>query len=85
MVTVNDLFEISGNKMMNDIQKSFIRRIYSPDIAESLCASIDVHEKADGLKRFVREYDEWYVNQLRWQATLLQNLRSTGCIIVIPV
>lgn len=85
MVTVKDLFEISGKKMVNDILKSAVRRDFQPYAAEGICAAIDGHEKADGLQQFVREYNEWYVNQLRWQATLLQNLRSTGCMIVVSV
>lgn len=85
MVTVKDLFEISGKKMANDILKSAVRRNFQPYTAEGICAAIDSHEKADGLQQFVREYNEWYVNQLRWQATLLQNFRSTGCMIVVSV
>ncbi len=74
MITIKDLFEISGNKMMNDIQKSFIRRTCTPDVAEEKCAIIDVHEKVDHFQRFVREYSEWLLNLQRIPTYVLQNL-----------
>ena len=36
MITIKDLFELTGDKMINDIQKSFIRRKYAPDVAEQV-------------------------------------------------
>lgn len=72
MITIKDLFELTGDKMINDIQKSFIRRKYAPDVAERMCVYIDRQEKAEHSLRFLNEYNEWYVNQLRNQVTLLQ-------------
>lgn len=45
MVIIKDIIEVSCNKMINDIQKSLIRRYCSPCVAENMCICIDVHEK----------------------------------------
>ena len=67
MITIKDLFELTGDKMINDIQKSFIRRNCAPDVAESMCVCIDRHEKAEHFLRFLNEHKEWLVNQHRQQ------------------
>lgn len=74
MNNIKDLFEVVGKRMVNDIQKSMIRQNYSPNVAESMCASIDAYEKVEHLNRLLAEYNEWIMNRLRIQAALLQNL-----------
>lgn len=61
------------NSEVNDIQKSFIRRKYSPDVAD-ICVSIDVHEKVEHFQRFVREYSEWLLNHQGIKMKVLHNL-----------
>jgi hypothetical protein len=73
MVGIEDIFEVSGNKMINDIQKSMIRRKDSPCVAENKCISIDVHEMTEHLLRFLKEYNEWLLYQQRLQAAVFQN------------
>ena len=70
MVTIKDLFEVTGNKMANDIQKSFIRRFYAPYVAENMCASIDAHEKAEHFQRLLNEYNEWMGRMNRFRTVM---------------
>jgi hypothetical protein len=79
----NVLLKIIGNRMMSDIQKSFIRCNYSSDVADSMCASIDGHEKEEHIKFLQEVCTEWRMNQLRQQTVLLQYFKSTDYIIVI--
>lgn len=72
MVSIKDILEVSVNKMINDIQKSMIRRNYSPCVAENMCISIDVHEKTEHYLRFLKEYNEWLLNQQRLLAAVFQ-------------
>lgn len=77
MVTLKDIYEVSCYNMINDIQQSMIRRYYSPCVAEDMCISIDVHEKVDHFSRFLKEYNEWLLNQQWLQAAVFQN--SISC------
>lgn len=72
MITTKDVCDIIGNKIANEEQKTIIRNIFPLQIAERMCDAIDGHEKAEHSLRFLNEYNEWYVNQLRNQVTLLQ-------------
>ena len=74
MITIKDLFELTGDKMINDIQKSFIRRKYAPDVAERMCVCIDRQEKAEHSLRFLNEYNEWLLNMQRQQQYIQQFL-----------
>lgn len=78
MVTVRDLFEISGKKMANDIVKSAVRGCIRPYTAEGICAAIDGRERAEHFLRFVKEYNEWMVNQQRQQLFMWQRLLGRG-------
>lgn len=78
MVTVRDLCEILGKKMVNDILKSAVRGSFHPYAAEGICATIDGHERAEHFLRFVKEYNEWMVNQQRQQLFMWQNLLDRG-------
>lgn len=72
MITTKDFCDIIGNKMINDILKSTVRNNFQPLVAERMCATIDGHERTEHFLRFLKEYNEWYVNQLRNQVALLQ-------------
>lgn len=78
MVTVRDLFEISGKMMANDILKSAIRSSFQPYAAEGICAGIEAHERAEHFQRFVKEYNEWMVYQQKQRLFIWQNLLGRG-------
>lgn len=67
MVTLKDLFEVSCDKMIDDIIKSAVRVNFQPSVAEGMCASVDGHERVEHFLRFLREYNEWLLNQQRLQ------------------
>jgi len=58
MITVQDLCNIVRNKISNDMQKTFIRKSFPPQIAERMCSAIDGQEKAEHFQRLLREYNE---------------------------
>lgn len=72
MVTIKDLFEVSSNKMINDIIKSAVRNNFQPSVAEEMCAAFDGHERVEHFLRFLKEYNEWLLNQQRLQVAVLQ-------------
>lgn len=78
MVTLRDLFEISGKKMANDILKSAIRGSINPYTAEGICSAIDGYERAEHFLRFVKEYNKWVVNQQRQRLFIWQSLLGRG-------
>ena len=78
MITMNDLLEISGKKMANDFLKSAVRGNCHPFAAEGICSAIDGHERAEHFLRFVKEYNEWMVNQQRTRLFIWQNLLRRG-------
>lgn len=51
MITVQDLYNIVGNKISNEMQKTIIRNSFPPQIAEQMCAAIEGQEKAEHLRR----------------------------------
>ena len=44
MITVQDLYNIVGNKIANETGKTIIRNSFPPQIAEQMCAAIDGQE-----------------------------------------
>ncbi len=76
MVTIQDLYNIVGNKISNELQKSIIRNNFPPQIAERMCAAIDGQERIEHFQRLLKEYNEWMVIQQRQQETVLQFLRE---------
>ena len=72
MVTLKDLFEVTGNKMINDILKSTVRNNFQPSVAEGMCATIDGNERNEHFLRFLKKYNEWQLNQQLLQAPVLQ-------------
>lgn len=47
MITVQDLFNIIGGKISNEMGKTIIRNSFPPQIAEQMCNAIDCNEKAE--------------------------------------
>jgi hypothetical protein len=76
MITVQDLYNIVGNKISHEMQKAIIRNNFPPQIAERMCAAIDAQEKTDHFRRLLMEYNEWLVNQQRQQEMVQRFLRE---------
>lgn len=58
MITIQDLYNIVGNKISNEIGKSIIRKNFPSQTAEQMCNAIDQHEAADHFQRFLTEWIE---------------------------
>ena len=65
MITIQDLYNIVGNKIANEAQKTLIRNNFPPQIADQMCNAIDGQEKAEHFQRLLQEYNEWLMNQQR--------------------
>ena len=74
MITVHDLYNIVGNKISNEMQKTIIRNSFPPQIAVRMCDAIDMQEKAEHFQRLLMEYNEWVVEHQRQQEAILQFL-----------
>ncbi len=67
MITIQDLYNIIGNKIANEAGKAIIRNNFPPQIAEQMCRAIDGQERDEHFQRLLREYNEWMLNQQRQQ------------------
>ena len=76
MITIQDLYNIVGNKIDNEAQKALIRNNFPPQIAKQMCDAIDGQEKAEHFQRLLREYNEWMQNQQRLQEMIVKFLRE---------
>ena len=76
MITIQDLYDIVGNKISNEMQKAIIRNNMPPQIAEKMCKAIDRHETTDHFQRFLKEYNEWLLNQQRQREAVQAFLRE---------
>ena len=76
MITMQDLYNIVGNKIANETGKAIIRNNFPPQIAEQMCRAIDGQERAEHFQRLLREYDEWMQNQQRQQEMVERSLRE---------
>ena len=76
MITLQDLYNIVGNKIANEAQKALIRNNFPPQIAEQMCNAIDGQERAENFQRLLREYNEWMQNQQRQQEAVQRFLRE---------
>lgn len=63
MITIQDLYNIVGNKIAKEAQKDLIRNNFPHDIAEQMCNVIDGQERAEHFQRLLRENNEWMQNQ----------------------
>ena len=57
MITIQDLYNIVGNKIANEAQKALIRKNFPPQIAEQMCNAIDGQERAEHFQRLLKEYN----------------------------
>ena len=76
MITIQDLYNIVGNKIANETGKAIIRNNFPPQIAEQMCRAIDGQERAEHFQRLLKEYNEWMQNQQRQQETVQRFLRE---------
>lgn len=76
MITKQDLCNIMGNKITNEMQKAIIRNNFPWQIAERMCSAIDGQEKAEHFIRLLNEYNEWMVQQQRQQEAVIEFLRQ---------
>lgn len=76
MITIQDLYNIVGNKIANETGKAIIRNNFPPQIAEQMCRAIDGQERAEHFQRLLREYNEWMENQQRQQEMVQRFLRE---------
>ena len=74
MITIQDLYNIVGNKIAIEAQKALIRNNFPPQIAEQMCNAIDGQERVEHLQRLLKEYSEWMQNQQ--QETVQRFLRE---------
>ena len=63
MITIQDLYNIVGNKIANETGKTIIRNNFPPQIAEQMCRAIDGQERAEHFQRLLNEYNEWLMQQ----------------------
>lgn len=64
----HEIWNIIQSKIGDEALKNFIRRTYSPEIADLLCWAIDAKEHAD---LFEKLYKEWLEYQKR-QSDIIQ-------------
>ena len=76
MITIQDLYNIVGNKIANETGKAIIRNNFPPQIAEQMCRAIDEQERAEHFQRLLREYSEWMHSQQRQQEMVERFLRE---------
>ena len=59
----HEIWNIIQNKVGNEVLKNFIRRTYSPEIADLLCRAIDAKEHADLFDKLYKEWLEYQKHQ----------------------
>lgn len=58
MITIQDLYNIVGNRITNETGKAIIRNNFPPLIAGQMCNAIDGQERAEHFQRLLREYND---------------------------
>ena len=76
MITIQDLYNIVGNKIANETGKEIIRNNFPPQIAEQMCNAIDGQERAEHFQRLLKEYNDWLIHQQRQQEMVERFLRE---------
>lgn len=76
MITIQDLYNIVGNKIPNETGKAIIRNNFPPQIAEQMCRAIDGQERAEHFQRLLNEYNEWLMQQQRQREMVERFLRE---------
>lgn len=78
MIIIQNLYNIIGNKISNETQKTIIRNNFPTQIAERMCAAIDGQEKMEHFIRLLNEYNERMLQQQRQQETVMEFLKQYG-------
>lgn len=76
MITIQDLYNIVGNKMSNEARKSLIMSFLPPHIAKPMCRAIDANETAEHFQRFIKEWVEYQQKQQQIAQFFLQQYYS---------
>ena len=76
MITIQDLYNIVGNKIANEAKKALIRNNFPPQFAEQMCNAIDGQARAEHFQRLLKEYNEWMMQQQRQQEAVARFLRE---------
>ena len=63
MITIQDLYNIVGGKIANEMSKTIIRNNCPPFIAERMCDAIDTNEKMEHFQRLMHEWMEYQQQQ----------------------
>ena len=72
MITKQDLYNIVGGKIANEMGKTIIRNNFPPSIAERMCDAIDANEKAEHFQRLMQEWMECQQRQQQIVQAFLQ-------------
>ena len=72
MITIQDLYNIVGGKITNEMWKTIIRNNIPPLIAERICYAIDANEKTEHFQRLMQEWMEYQQRQQQIVQTFLQ-------------
>ena len=76
MITIQDLYNIIGNRIANETQKSIVRNAFPPQIAEKICNAIDRDEKTENLIRIMKEWMKIQQKQLQTIQEFLQQYNN---------
>ena len=76
MITIQDLYNIIGNRIANETQKSIVRNAFPPQIAEQICNAIDRDEKTENLIRIMKEWMKIQQKQLQTIQEFLQQYNN---------
>lgn len=71
-MTIQDLYDIVGNKMANEAKKYIIRSNFPPQVAKQMCDAIDLNEMTELIKRM----NEWQEEQNRQQQAIQSFLQQ---------
>ena len=72
MMTIQDLCNIVGNKMANEVKKSIIRNNFPPRVAKQMCDAIDLNE----MEELIKKMNEWQEEQNKQQQAIQSFLQQ---------
>ena len=72
MMTIQDLYNIVGNKMANEVKKSIIRNNFPPRVAKQMCDAIDLNE----MEELIKKMNEWQEEQNKQQQAIQSFLQQ---------
>lgn len=85
MITIQDLYNIVGNKIANETGKAIIRNNFPPQLAERMCAAIDgqerpVHHKLN-VFQLMAIYNVCFSDELEVKPDLVNGLVDEGLLL----